>query len=62
VIDRPQDYSFVNTITSDSAWAVKYDQWAADPSGQDGAISASVNKWFSLLTGYYPTVVEPAEP
>lgn len=60
VINRPHDFAFVNTITSDVGWSLKYDEWAADPNAQDGAISAAVNKWFKLLTGFDPTpVTEP---
>ena len=47
----PQSYGFVQTILCDAAWAITYDVWAADPSGQDGAILAAVDKVWTMLVG-----------
>lgn len=58
VARSPATYGFVTAMLADSAWALTYDAWASDVVGAEGAIRASVNKWFSLLTGFTP----PAPP
>jgi hypothetical protein len=51
VIDNPDSYSFVRSVVTDAAWALGYDDWAADTTAAEGAILAAVNKVWPLLVG-----------
>src|SRR5262245_39813184 len=56
VIRNPTTYGFVPTIVAQSVWSIGFDTWAADPNHADVsyAITAGVQKYFNLLTGYQP--------
>jgi hypothetical protein len=51
VVRDPAAFGFVVSIVADAAWNMTYDAWANDPPGADGAIMATVQKFWPLLVG-----------
>lgn len=60
VVRSPGAYGFTRTIIADAGWALTYDVWATNPSAQDTAILAGVQKAWPLLVGEVQTEPEPA--
>ena len=51
VVRDPAAFGFVVSVVADTAWNMTYDVWANDPPAADGAITATVQKFWPLLVG-----------